>query len=181
MVVGEGAGAVLLEEFGAAEARGAKIYGEVIGAASVAAAAPDQLNARTEQALGLAIRGALREASIESEAVGHVAAHGLGTPRGDAAEANALAEALGTGDGGRPVVAAKSYFGNLGAASGVVELICSLLAIEAGKLYRTLNFCTPDPECPVRIAEEGESPGNSCLQLSVTPQGQAAAVLVARR
>ena len=48
-----------------------------------------------------------------------------------------------------PVTAAKSYFGNLGAGSGMVELIASLLAMSHGRLFRMLNYETPDPECPV--------------------------------
>ena len=79
-----------------------------------------------------------------------------------------------------PVAAAKSYFGNLGAGSGVVETIASLLALQSDSLYGTLNYKVPDPKCPVRVSAAGDSPGQSFLKLSVTPQGQAAALAVAR-
>jgi 3-oxoacyl-[acyl-carrier-protein] synthase II len=79
-----------------------------------------------------------------------------------------------------PVVAAKSYFGNLGAGSGVVELVASLLAMQQGHLFPVLNFETPDPACPISVVRSHEIPaGQTMLNLSVTPQGQAS-VVVAR-
>ena len=80
-----------------------------------------------------------------------------------------------------PVTAAKSYFGNLGAGSGMIELIASVLALANKRLFPILNYETPDPECPVAAATGSNgrsSPGDSFLNLSVTPQGQASAVLV---
>ena len=77
------------------------------------------------------------------------------------------------------MVAAKSYFGNLGAASGMVELISSLLAIEAGHLFATLNYDTPDPECNVAVVTDpATASGQDVLNINVTPQGQAGATLV---
>ena len=79
------------------------------------------------------------------------------------------------------MIAAKSYFGNLGAGSGMVELIASLLSFEHDRLFRTLNYRTPDPLCAINVvADEGVPPGDSFLHLSVTPQGQASAVLIRR-
>jgi 3-oxoacyl-[acyl-carrier-protein] synthase II len=78
-----------------------------------------------------------------------------------------------------PVAAAKSYFGNLGAAGGLVELAASLLAMQDGRLFRTLNYETPDPECRVNVAVASDvSPGEAFANINVTPQGQAAVVLV---
>jgi 3-oxoacyl-[acyl-carrier-protein] synthase II len=78
-------------------------------------------------------------------------------------------------------VAAKSYFGNLGAAGGMVELATSLLALEHQHLFATLNYLSPDPECHVAVVTDDEHPsGNSVLNINVTPQGQASAVLVQR-
>jgi 3-oxoacyl-[acyl-carrier-protein] synthase II len=79
-----------------------------------------------------------------------------------------------------PVVAAKSHFGNLGAASGLVELIASLEALQHNHLFRTLNHDTPDPECPVSIATADSPAGDAFLNVSVTPQGQASGVVVKR-
>ena len=78
-----------------------------------------------------------------------------------------------------PVTALKSYFGNLGAGSAVVELIASALAMREGKLPPVLNYKTADPDCRIAVATEGTSPGRSFLNLSVTPQGQAAVLYVA--
>ena len=80
-----------------------------------------------------------------------------------------------------PVVAAKSYFGNLGAGSGVVELVASLKALGQGQLFRTLNYQFPDPKCPLAVTQESQAPaGGSFLKLNVTPQAQAAALVVSR-
>ena len=92
-----------------------------------------------------------------------------------------MGKALGDAAAAVPAVAAKSYFGNLGAGSGMVELIASLLSLRENKLYRTLNFETPDPEAPLSVTKSGDiAPGDSFLKLSVTPQSQAAAVVVKR-
>jgi 3-oxoacyl-[acyl-carrier-protein] synthase II len=184
MVVGEGAGAVVLEEREAARARGAKIYGEIVGTGSSAVTDATSRGAR-QQALVNAARMALGSDAAKpqpSERVGHVSAHAMGTPVGDVEEAAALSAAFGAAASEIPVVAAKSFFGNLGAGGGVVETIASLLALREGSLFPTLNFCTPDPACPLKVSAsfQSQAAGSSFLKLSVTPQGQAAAILVRR-
>ena len=77
-----------------------------------------------------------------------------------------------------PVTAAKSYFGNLGAASGLIELIASVLALNAGQLFPVLNLETPDPRCDLALAKSATAAGRSFLNTNVTPQGQASAVVV---
>jgi 3-oxoacyl-(acyl-carrier-protein) synthase len=79
-----------------------------------------------------------------------------------------------------PITAAKSYFGNLGAASGLVELIASVLALGHGKLFKVLNLETPDPRCELSLAGEEAAAGSSFLNVNVTPQGQASAVVIAK-
>jgi 3-oxoacyl-[acyl-carrier-protein] synthase II len=181
MVVGEGAGAILLEEFESAQARGAKVYGEVLGTGS-SAVADANLQAGRGLALTNAARAALDAAAIDPKSIGHVSAHAMGTTAGDAEEATALAEVFGARSRDIPVVAAKSYFGNLGAGSGVVEMIASLLALDADQLYPTLNYSTVDPACPLNVVHgaKPQAAGESFLKLSVTPQGQAAALVVRR-
>lgn len=179
MVVGEGAGAIVLEELESARSRGAKIYGEIVGTGSSTVTAGN-LDGNPTQALANAARAALREAEITPDRLGHVNAHALGTTEGDANEAQALAEVFGDHSKTVPVAAAKSYFGNLGAASGVVELIASALALEEKMLFRTLNYEMVDPACPLAVtASDDHAAGESFLKLSVTPQAQAAAVVVA--
>jgi 3-oxoacyl-[acyl-carrier-protein] synthase II len=181
MVVGEGAGAILLEALEAARARGAKIYGEVLSTGSSAVADPNLKGARTT-ALINATRAALQSAGVSGDELGHVSAHALGTQAGDAEEAAALHESLRPRAAEIPVVAAKSFFGNLGAGSGVVETVASLLALGEGRLFPTLNYTTPDPQCRLNVSSASNSlpAGLSFLKLSVTPQGQAAALVVRR-
>lgn len=178
MVLGEGSGAVVLEELSVALARGATIYAEVVGAAS-SSVADRNLVGRRDKALINAMRGALRDAGLSPADVGHLHAHGLSTLQSDAEEAKAINEMFGPRAADLPVVAAKSNFGNLGAGSGVVELIASVLALKHGHLFPMLNYETPDPECPVRAVTSADIPaGSSFLNLNVTPQGQAAVVMI---
>ncbi len=180
MVLGEGAAAIVLEELSAAKARGATIYGEVVGNAA-SSAVGRHMQARRGRALANSLRNGLASAGIAIDELGHVSAHGISTTHGDAEEAQAIGEVLGARADSVPVVACKSYFGNLGAASGMVELIASLLAMQQGRLFPVLNYEHPDPECPVAVVQGDDvSPGDSFVNLSVTPQGQAAAVVVRR-
>ena len=96
-----------------------------------------------------------------------------------AAAAAVTREVFGPQADNVPVTAPKSYFGNLGAGSAVVELIASVLALREGRLPPVLNYETADPECAINIARGAAgSPGRSFLNLSVTPQGQAAVLCV---
>ena len=73
----------------------------------------------------------------------------------------------------------KGAMGNLGAGSGIVEIIGSLLALEHGTLFPTLNHRDTDSDCPINVVTEvGVSPGSSFINLSITPQGQASAVII---
>jgi 3-oxoacyl-[acyl-carrier-protein] synthase II len=178
MVLGEGAAAVMLEELGHAQSRKAPMYGEVLAAASRASAGPG-LVARRRQAMAGMLRALLEDAGPEP--IGHVHAHGLSTRNGDIEEAGAIEDALGSRSRDLPVTAAKSYFGNLGAGSGMIELIASLLAMRQGRLFRILNYHTPDPQCPVAaVRDDGTPPGDRFIKLSVSPQGQASGILVGR-
>ncbi len=177
MVVGEGAGAIVLESLESAQSRGATIYGEMLGATSSTVLAHNRA-ARRGQALEQSMRGTLRDAGIEPQDVGHLHAHGVSTRSGDIEEAAAINAVFGPPDRQPPVTAAKSYFGNLGAGSGAVELIASLLALRHGALFGILNYESPDPECPIAAARHGASPGTTFLSASVNMQGQASCVLV---
>ncbi len=174
MVAGEGAGVVVLEELSRAEARGATIYGEVVGIGS-SLVADRKLRGDTQKALANAIAACLRDAKLAAGDVDHVNAHGLATNESDRREAAAIGACLTSNV---PVTALKSYFGNLGAGSGVVELAGSLLALKHGNLPKVLNYETPDPNCELNVATGEQTPGSSFLSLSVTPQGQAAVVAV---
>jgi len=179
-VMGEGAAAIMLEELAYAQARGAKILGEVIGFGS--SAVSDRRGvADYKAAFTNVLKQSLASARLGPDDVGHINAHGLSSRRCDADEAQAIAAVFAGRKQPLSVVAAKSYFGNLGAAGGLVELIGSLLAQQHGRLFRTLNYETPDPECPVHVvAADGSAPGDSFIKLSITPQGQASGVAIRR-
>jgi len=180
MVIGEGAGVVVLEELESARQRGATIYGLVVGAGS-SAVTNSKLEGQRDKAMANAARAALAEANVAADQLGHISAHGLATTDCDADEARAIHETLGPAAEKIPVVAAKSYFGNLGAGSGILELVASITALNQGRLFRTLNFETPDPQASLAMTVDDQQPaGDSLLKLSVTPQAQAAAVVVSR-
>lgn len=176
MVVGEGAGVVVLEDLDHARRRGAHIYAEVSGFG----AAFDR--DRSGAGLARAVRAALKDAGIGPEAIDHVNAHGCSTVESDRAEACGLQEVFAACQPPVPVFAAKSYFGNLGAAGGIVELIASLLALEHNELPATLNYEAPDPECPLAVVSgRGRAVTKEYfLKVGFTDAGQCAAVVCRR-
>jgi 3-oxoacyl-[acyl-carrier-protein] synthase II len=179
MVLGEGAGVVVLEELSSAQRRGAKTLGEIVGYGSSTVWDRRGL-ARRGAALENAMQAVLRSAQLDPDDIGHVHAHGLATRSSDAEEAQAIERVFGGRDAPVPVTTAKGHFGNLGAAGGSVELIASLLALEHGWLFPILNYATPDPECPIYAARHGTASGDSFMNVNVSPVGQASAIVVRR-
>jgi 3-oxoacyl-[acyl-carrier-protein] synthase II len=172
MVLGEGAAVLILEELSHAQRRGARIRAELVGHSANAAVDRGGIG-RRRAALGRAVGTALRRGGIDPAAVGHVHAHGLSTSTGDREEAAALGDVFGAALARVPLVAAKSHFGNLGAGSGLVECIASILACETGELFPLLNYGTPDGDCPIRAAKRGDAAGGCFVSAAATPQGQA--------
>jgi 3-oxoacyl-[acyl-carrier-protein] synthase II len=178
MVLGEGAAAVVVESYEHAQRRGANILGEMLGYGA-STVADRQGRGDGVRALVNAMHRALINADLKPSGIGHIHAHGISTVEGDRAEAEAIRFVFGGGP--VPVTAAKSFFGNPGAAGGVLELIVSLLAFSHEKLPPVLNYETPDPLCPLAICRSPDvSPGESVMNLSLTPQGQASALIVRR-
>ncbi|MEX2173999.1 MAG: beta-ketoacyl-[acyl-carrier-protein] synthase family protein [Pirellulaceae bacterium] len=176
VVPGEGAGAFVLETRQHAERRGAPILARLSGFARCFEPA-----VRGQPLAGTAIRqsiqGALVSAGMEPTDIGHVNAHGLGSIHHDAAEARAIRDLLGE----IPVTAPKSYFGDLGAGSGAVEMGASVLGFVHGRVPATLNYQTPDPACPVNVIN-GASPAvdkPAAIILNQSTTGQAAAIVIA--
>ena len=174
MVLGEGAAAFILERYDNATSAGKRIYGEVLGSGLAFH--------QTSPGTGLtrAIKGALSEAGLGSENLGHVNAHGESTRGGDLIEAEALLRALGTGAERVPVTAPKSFFGNSGAGSGALELAVSLLAFQSEAVPHTLNYKRADPDCPLNVVHGEPLVGRppSALSVNRTSQGQSAALVV---
>jgi len=145
-VLGEGAAAFLLERRSHAQARGATILARLLGYACAFEPGRRGLPPRGD-AIRRAIREALREAGLRPAQIGHVNAHGASTSLDDQLEAQAIHDTLN----GVPVTAPKSYFGNLGAGTGAVEMVVSVLACQKGLVPVTLNYHRPDPLCPVNV------------------------------
>jgi 3-oxoacyl-[acyl-carrier-protein] synthase II len=146
-VLGEGAGAVVLEEYEHARARGARIYGELVGYGVSADA--HHMTAPPEDGDGgfRAMRNALKDANLESSAIDYINAHGTSTPLGDLAETVAVKRLLGARAAKVAVNSTKSMTGHLLGAAGAVEAVFSLLALRDQVSPPTINLRHPDPQC----------------------------------
>lgn len=178
-VVGEGAGAFVLERYEHAIARGATIYGEVLGVGA-GCDGKGPANAMAGTGLVRAIQSSLRRAGLEPRDLGHINAHGKSTQRDDIIEARAYHTALGTLAETLPVTALKSYFGHFDAGAGAVELAGSLLALRHGRLPMTLNFRNPDPLCRLNVVhdEPFRMKNPTALSVNRTRVGQSAAAVI---
>jgi len=146
-VLGEGAGALLLEEYEHATARGAKIYCEVVGYGVSADAF--HMTAPPDDGDGgyRAMRNALRDAGLAADAIDYINAHGTSTPLGDVAETRAIKRMLGARAPKVAVNSTKSMTGHLLGAAGGVEAVFTALAIRDQVSPPTINLRNPDPEC----------------------------------
>lgn len=142
LVLGEGAGALILEDWDHARARGAKIYAEVVGFGTNSDGCHvTQPNAETMQ---IAMELALADADLSPAAIGYVNAHGTGTQHGDAAESQATWNIFGHDT---PVASLKSYMGHTLGACGALEAWISIEMMRAGWFAPTINLSAIDPEC----------------------------------
>ncbi|HAC89753.1 MAG TPA: 3-oxoacyl-ACP synthase [Planctomycetaceae bacterium] len=177
-VLGEGAGAIMLESLEHAKGRGAKLWGEIVGfSSSMTGPAPGRDHLR--QAIGHSLKTTYSRASGAIGQQWHLHAHGLSTQEADTAEAGAIADLLDSLGYQIPVTAAKSYFGNLGAGSGAIELVCSLLALQHQQLFPIRNLKRPMASVTWPAAQGGSQPGQGFIHSSFTLQGQAASIAVA--
>ena len=142
IVVGEGAGTVILEEYESARARGANICAEVAGFASTSDAT--HITAPSADGMERCMRKALADAGLPPSAIGYVNGHGTGTELGDIAESQATARVFGDRV---PFSAIKSYMGHTLGAAGALETIYSALMQREGWLAPNLNLTEPDPRC----------------------------------
>ncbi len=145
-VMGEGAGALIFEELGHALARGAKIYGEIVGGGLSADAY--HMTAPHPEGLGaiLAMRTALADAGIGITDIDHINTHGTSTPAGDIAEPKAIVSLFGEHAYKVNINSTKSMTGHLLGAAGAVESIATLLAVMNDLIPPTINHFTDDPE-----------------------------------
>ena len=149
-VMGEGAGALVLEEYEHAKARGAKIYAELVGAAMTADAY--HMTAPHPESIGAikAMQLALNEAEINTENIDYINPHATSTPLGDLVELNGINK-LFNGNKNLDISATKSMTGHLLGAAGAIEAILSIKAIENGIIPPTINLQTLDKEIPQNL------------------------------
>ena len=143
-VMGEGAGALILESYEHAQARGAKIYAEFLGAGMSADAY--HITAPHPEGIGAVVvmKNALRHAGIRPEDVDYINVHGTSTPLGDVSEAKAIQQVFGTHAYQLNISATKSTTGHLLGAAGAVESIAALLALQHQLIPPTINHFTDD-------------------------------------
>lgn len=150
-VMGEGAGALVLEEYRHARARGARILAEVVGygtscdAYHITAPAPDGIGAASAMAM------ALEDAGVQPQEVGYINAHGTSTPMNDAGETAAVKAVFGSHAYHLAISSTKSMTGHLLGAAGAVEAAFTAMALAEGFLPATIGYREPDPQCDLDI------------------------------
>lgn len=150
-VLGEGGGALMLEELEFAKARGARIYAEVLGAGMSADAY--HMTAPHPDGVGieLVLKSAFEDAGITPKDIDYVNTHGTSTPLGDAGEIKAIQRVFGEHAYNVNISSTKSMTGHLLGAAGAIESIACLLAIEKGIVPPTINHFTDDPEIDPKL------------------------------
>ena len=150
-VMGEGGGGLVLEEYEHAKARGAKIYGEVVGTGMTADA--HHITAPHPEGLGAAnvMKLALKDARLNPEDIDYVNVHGTSTPLGDVAELQGIQKVFGEAAYGLNISSTKSMTGHLLGAAGAVETIAGILAMKHGVIPPTINHFTDDPDIDSKL------------------------------
>lgn len=149
MVQGEGAAVFVFESYARAKARGAPILAEIIGGAMSADAA--DIVMPSQEGAVRAMRGALQMAGLAADEIGYINAHGTGTLANDKTESAAVRELLGPAAQNVMISSTKSMHGHLIGGTGAVELLAVIAALREGMIAPTINYTTPDPDCPLDV------------------------------
>ena len=155
-VLGEGSGILVLEELEHAKARGANIICEIAGYGATGDAYHMTSPSPTGEAAAYAMKHAYEEAGLQPEEVNYINAHGTSTGLNDKYETTAVKIALGEDAARKTVInSTKSMTGHLLGAAGAVEAIVTALSVKEGFVHKTIGFTTPDPECDLDYAVDG--------------------------
>ncbi|MEH6589650.1 MAG: beta-ketoacyl-ACP synthase II [Halioglobus sp.] len=146
-VLGDGAGVIMIEEYEAAKARGAKIYAELIGFGMSGDAHHMTLPPEDGRGAAAAMQNAVRDAGINAGRISYINAHGTSTNAGDVAESRAVETVMGSDAGNVAVSSTKSMIGHLLGAAGSVEAIFSILAMRDQVAPPTINLDNPSEGC----------------------------------
>ncbi len=149
MVLGEGAGILVLEPLDAARARGAKVHAEIIGFGMSADAG--HITQPSAAGAARAMRAALCDAAISPEAIGYINAHGTGTQANDPTETAAIREVFGAHAERLALSSTKSMHGHALGAAAALEAVATVLALREGILPPTANYQEPDPACDLDV------------------------------
>jgi 3-oxoacyl-[acyl-carrier-protein] synthase II len=184
-VIAEGAAVLVLEELSHAQARGARIYAEVVGYGATADASHMTQPEENGDGARRCMQRALQRAGASPEDVGYINAHGTSTQLNDAAETRAIKRVFGEGAYKVPISSTKSVTGHLLGAAGALEAFFSVMAIHDRYLPPTVNLDDPDPECDldyVPLVGREASPKlvlstsfgfgghNACLAIAAPPE-----------
>ncbi|MGI5243470.1 beta-ketoacyl-[acyl-carrier-protein] synthase family protein [Dactylosporangium sp. CA-139066] len=167
LLLGDGAGAVVLESAAAARDRGVEPLAALAGWGRAGDAHHPCQPHPHGRGLARAIGDALRRAGVAPEAVGYVNAHGSGTEQSDTAEAEALHTALGEHGAAVPVSSTKSLHGQALEASGILELAVTLHALRGGRLPVNAGFIAPDERCPLNLVLGDAAPASPAYALTL--------------
>jgi nodulation protein E len=145
MILGEGGATLVLEEFERAKARGARIYGEIVGFGMSSDAG--NIMAPSADGAAAAMHRAIEDAGISVNAIGYINAHGTATPANDPTETRAIRQEFSSYAEKLAISSTKSMHGHALGAAGAIEAVATVLALQHGLLPPTANYQEPDPEC----------------------------------
>src|SRR3984957_5974532 len=149
LILGEGAGMLVLEPLDRAQARGANIYGEIAGFGMSSDA--HHLTQPLAEGAARAMRAAIRDAGVAPDAIGYTNAHGTGTLANDPTETEAIRAVFGAHTSKLMVSSTKSMHGHALGAAGALEAAATLLALSRNLIPPTANFLAPDPACDLDV------------------------------
>jgi nodulation protein E len=156
MILGEGAGMLVLEPWEAAQARGARIHAELVGFGMSADAC--HITQPSAEGAARAMRGALRDAGIQPEQIGYINAHGTATAANDPTETAAIRSVFGAHANKLAISSTKSMHGHALGAAAALEAVATILSLRDGMLPPTANYRMPDAECDLDVIPIARAP-----------------------